>query len=116
MLLSLYIYFLYSCFRHIQTYSSIIQEHTHAYSEACVSVAYSKPWHVLITKHIQTPRYIYNTILNIFTKAPSWEFGSYECASLLKMLHITVSLNIIFQTCSGMFKIFSAIFIVVMTH
>ena len=63
------------CFRHIQTYSSILQQHTHAYSEPWVSLAYSEPWHILITKHIQTPRYLHNTILNIFTKTPSWTFN-----------------------------------------
>ena len=28
------------------------------------------PWHIPITKHIQTPRYIHSTILPIFKKAP----------------------------------------------
>ena len=32
------------------------------------SVAYSKPWHIPITKHIQTLRYIYNTRLRFFKK------------------------------------------------
>ena len=71
MLLSLNIFFRF-CFRHLQTYSSIIQEHTYAYSEPCISLVCSEPWHILITKHVQAPRYINNTILNIFTKAPSW--------------------------------------------
>ena len=75
MLLRLHSYFRF-CFRHVQTYSSIIQEHTHAYSEPSVSLAYSKPWHISITKHIQTLRYIHNTILNIFTKAQSWTFDT----------------------------------------
>ena len=66
MLLSLCSYFRI-CFRHIQTNSSIVQEHNHTYSE---------PWHIRITKHIQTPRYIHNTILNIFAKAPSWNFDT----------------------------------------
>ena len=48
------------CFRDIQIYSSIIQEHTHAYSELCVSLLNSEPWHT------QAPKYIHNTILNIF--------------------------------------------------
>ena len=81
MLLSLYSYSRFS-FRHIQTYSSIIQEHT---------LAYSKPWPIPITKHIQTPRYIHNTILNIFAKAPSWMFDTvlieplfYRCYLLLE--------------------------------
>ena len=60
MILSLYNYFRFF-FRYIQTYSSIIQEHTHAYSELCVSLAYSEPWHIPITKYIQTPSYINNT-------------------------------------------------------
>ena len=59
-------------FRH----SSIIQEHAHAYSELCVSLVYAEPWYILITKHIQTPRYIHNTILNIFARAPSWTFDT----------------------------------------
>ena len=92
MLLSLYNYFRL-CSRHIQTYSRIIQEHTHAYSKPCVYLVYSEPWYILITKYIQTLRYIHNTILNIFTK----------CASLLKMLYFTVSLILNFRhimTCS----------------
>ena len=56
-------------FRH---YLSIIQEYNHTYSETCVSLAYSKPYHIPITKHIQTPRHIHSTILNIFTKTLSW--------------------------------------------
>ena len=64
MLLSLYSYFRF-CFRQLQTYSSIVQEHIHAYSE---------PFHIPVTKHIHTSRYIPNTILNIFTKAPSEKF------------------------------------------
>ena len=82
MLVILYSYFRF-CFRPIQTYSSIIQEHTHAYSEPWVSLAYSEPWHILITKHIQTPRYIHNIILKIFTKAPSWPFNT-----VLNMSHL----------------------------
>ena len=57
-------------------YSSIAQEHTHAYKEPCVSLAYSEPWHIPITKHIQTQRHIHNTILNIFSKVPSWAFDT----------------------------------------
>ena len=64
---SLYSYFKF-CFRHVRKYSDIIQEHTHAYSEPFPSLAYSKPWKIFITKHIQTLRYIYNTKLNIFKK------------------------------------------------
>ena len=73
--LNLHSYFKF-CFRQVQTYSSIIQEHTHAYSEPSVSLVYSKPWHISITKNIQTLRYIHNTILNIFTKAQSWTFDT----------------------------------------
>ena len=75
MLLGLYSYFRF-CFRHIQTYLSTIQEHTHAYSEPCVFLAYSEPWHIPVTKHIQISRYIDNTILNIFSKATSWKFDT----------------------------------------
>ena len=39
-------------FGSVQTYSGIIEEHTHAYSEASASLAYSKPWRIPITKHI----------------------------------------------------------------
>ena len=54
---------------HIQIYSSTALEHTHAYSELCVFLTNSKPW------HIQTPNYIHNTIiLNIFPQAPSSTF------------------------------------------
>ena len=91
----LYIYLRFF-FRHVQTYSSIIQEHTHAHSEPCVSLAYSEPWHILITNYTQTPWYIHNTILNIFTKAPFWTFDSSKCNSLLKMLHFMASLTLYF--------------------
>ena len=73
-----------SIFRH----SSIIQEHTHAYSEPCVSLAYSEPCHILITKHIQTLRYIHNTILNIFTKAPSWTFDTFLNVSRVSLINV----------------------------
>ena len=102
MLLSLYSYFSF-CFRHIhQTYSRIIQEHTHACLVTSVSLAYSEPWHILITKHIQTPSYIHNTILNIFTKAPPWTFDTVLTAPLsLKDAILYGVFNIIFQTYSG---------------
>ena len=55
------------CFRHIRTYSSIVQEHTYAYSE---------PWHIPITKHIQTPRTtILFIILHVFTKTWKTNWG-----------------------------------------
>ena len=41
----------------------------------CISGIF-KTWYVPITKHIQTPRYIHNTILSIFTKAASWVFDT----------------------------------------
>ena len=53
------------------------------------------PWHTLIPKHIQAPRYIHNTILNIFHKNSILDvWYSSECASLLKMLYFTVSLTL----------------------
>ena len=88
MLLSLHSYFRF-CFRHVLTYSSIIQEHTHAYSEPSVSLAYSKPWHISITKHIQTLRYIHNTILNIFTKAQSCTFDTVLNAPVFYRCYLT---------------------------
>ena len=97
----MYSYFRF-CFRHIQINSRIIQEHTHAYLVPSVSLAYSEPWHILITKHIQTPRYIHNTILNIFTKAPSWTFDKVLNAPLsLKDAILYSFFNIIFQTYSN---------------
>ena len=78
-----------SCFRHVLTYSSIIQEHTYAYSEPSVSLAYSKPWHISITKHIQTLRYIHNTILNIFTKAQSCTFDTVLNAPVFYRCYLT---------------------------
>ena len=77
------------CFRHVLTYSSIIQEHTHAYSEPSVSLAYSKPWHISIIKHIQTLRYIHNTILNIFTKAQSCTFDTVLNAPVFYRCYLT---------------------------
>ena len=108
MLLSLYSSFRF-CFRHVQTYSSIIQEHIHTQSQLSVSLAYSKPWHISITKHIQTLRYIHNTILNIFTKAQSWTFDAVLNAPLFYRRYLTsrVSLrifNVMFQTYSGMLR------------
>ena len=70
--------------------ASGIFRHIRALFKTCsgirVSPAYSEPWHIPITKHIQPPRCIHNTILNIFTKVPSWTFDtvlnapiSYRC-------------------------------------
>ena len=88
-------------------YSSIIQEHTHAYSE---------PWHILVTKHNQTPRYIHNTILNIFTKASSWSFDKVLNAAPLKDAILYGVFNVIFEIYSGKIKIYSAIFILVKAY
>ena len=80
-------------FRHIRVlFKSIL---THIQNFVCL--AYSEPCHILITKHIQTQRYIHNTILNIFTKAPSWTFDTVLNAPLLKMLCFTVSLTLYFR-------------------
>ena len=68
---------MYSSFRTYSDISSIIQECAHIYSEPCVSLPNSEP------RHIQTPRCIYNTILNIFTKAPSCTFDTVLNAPLL---------------------------------
>ena len=116
MLLSLHSYFRF-CFRHVLTHSSIIQEHTHAYSEVCASLAYSNPWHISITKHIQTLRYIHNTILNIFVKVQYCTFDTVLNAPVFYRCYLTsrVTLRyrifeVIFQTYSGIFKAYSAIF------
>ena len=61
-------------FRHIRA----LYEHTHVYSEPCVSLAYSEPWHIPITKHIQTPRYILNII--------SWTFDTVPNVSRLSLI------------------------------
>ena len=47
-------------FRRMQKYQNTIQEPTHAYSELV------DPSHIATARHIHTPRYIRNTILNIF--------------------------------------------------
>ena len=98
------------CFRHVQTYSNIIQEHIHAYSELSVFLAYSKPWRVPITKHILTLQYIHNTILNIFTKAQLWTFDVVLNASLLTSRVTLRIFNVILQTYYDMLKTYSAIF------
>ena len=71
------------------TYSSIIQEHTHAFLEPFVSLVYSEPWHIPITKHFNTKRYIHNTILNIFTKASSWTFDTVLNAPVFFRCYLT---------------------------
>ena len=62
------------------------------------------PWHIPITKHIQTPRHIFNTISNIFAKLRlglMLQFRMY-LVSLLQMLsnfsiNFTVSLTLYFR-------------------
>ena len=55
-----------------QAYSDILEHYSRAYSHIfrtlCI-LAYSVPWHIPITKYIQTSRYIDNTILNIFLRS-----------------------------------------------
>ena len=84
------------------------------YIQPCVSLAYSEPWDIFITRHVQTPRYIHNTILNFFTKAPSSTFETvlnvplfYRCQLLQSLYGI---FNVVFQTYSGMFNTYSVIF------
>ena len=78
----------------LQAYLSIVQEHAHAYSEPCVSMAYSEPWHFPITNNIQAPSYIHNTILNIFTKATSWTFDTVLNAPLFYKCYLTSSVSL----------------------
>ena len=112
MLLSLHRYFRFYS-RLIQAYSSIIQEHTHAYSEPCVSLVFSKPWQIPITKHIQTPKHFHNTVLNIFTKAQSWAFNT--TVMHLSSIDARVTLRHL-QTHSSKFKSYSPIFILVKAY
>ena len=90
-ILSFYSYFRFS-FRDIQKYSSIIQEHTYAFSKLCVASPNSEPLHIPNTKHIQIPRYLHNTILNIFAKAPSRTFDTALLSNFQS--HFTVSLTL----------------------
>ena len=105
MLLSLHSYFKL-CFKHVLTYSSIIQEHTHAYSEPSISLAYSRLWHISITKHIQTLRYIDNTILNIFTKAQSCTLDTVLNAPVFYRCYLTsrVTLRYLWGYISDIFR------------
>ena len=101
-------YFRFS-FRHVQTYSSIIQEYIHAYLELSVSLVYSKPWYISIAKHILALRYIHNAILNIFPKAQSRTFDANRNASLFYRCHLTSRatlhiFNVIFQNSSGLIQ------------
>ena len=75
-------------------YSSIAQKHTYAYLE---------PWHILIAKHIRTPRYIHNTILNIFTKALSWTFDTVLNASFFVSISIQNHFNVTIKAYPGIF-------------
>ena len=81
------------CFRHIQTNWYIIQGSAHTYSEPCISLVYSKPRHIPVTKHIQTPRCIHNAILNIFTKAASWAFDTVLSAPSRITLLLSLTLH-----------------------
>ena len=87
---------LLSLYKYIQVYSDIFKYY-------CVSLPNSKHWHIPMIKHIQTPRYIHNTILSIFKKALSWTFDTALNAPLLKR-NFTVSLTV-----SGTFKTYSAL-------
>ena len=62
-----------------------MKEHTHEYSALSIDYIYISAYleHILVTKHIQTPRYIHDTILNIFKKAQSWMFNT-----VLDMSHL----------------------------
>ena len=76
-----------------------IFRHIQASPEACVSLQYSEPWHIPITKHFQTLWYIHNTILNIFAKAPSWTFDTVLNVPLFFRCYLTsrVSLMLYFR-------------------
>ena len=75
------------------------------------------PWHILITKHIQAPRYIHNTILNILTKVRSSTFNTVLNAPLsLKDAILSGVSNNIFQKYSSILKIYAAIFIFVKAY
>ena len=72
-------------FWHIQAlFKSIL-----TYSEPSVSLTCSKPWHISIKTHIQTLRYIHNTILNIFTKAQSCTFDTVLNAPVFYRCYLT---------------------------
>ena len=80
MLLSLCRYFRFFLkFPWFQANIDIFEHNSRAYSRIfrtlCISNIFrnqESSYH----KHIQTPRYIHNTTLNIFTKAPSWTFDT----------------------------------------
>ena len=116
MLLSLYSHFRF-CFRHIQAYSSIIKRQTHIQN-----LLY--PWHIynpgiFISQGIfrlQNIFIIHNTILNVFTKAPSWTFDIVLNAPFSYRCILYGIFKVIFQTYSGMIIIYSVIFILVKAH
>ena len=95
MLLSLYSFNCRFCFRHIQTYSSVLEEHTHAYSEPCVSLPYSEPWHILITNISKV--YSKHHIKHFHKSSILDVWYSSECTSLLKMLDFTASSTLYFR-------------------
>ena len=63
--------------------------YNHACSELYLSLPYSEPWNIPITKHFQTLGYIHNTTLNIFAKAPSWTFDTVLKAPLFFRCFLT---------------------------
>ena len=101
----------------LQACSYIFEHYSRAYSRTLRSfcVLGTKPCRILITKHIQTLRYIHNTILNIFTKAQSWTFDANLNAPLIYRCYLTSRatlhiFNVIFQNFSSIFKTYSSIF------
>ena len=107
-------------FRHIRALFKSI----HAYSEPCVYLVCSEPWHIPITKHIQTSWYIHNfktiskkkiwKILNIFKKARPGTFDKvlntplfyryYLTASWISTVSWTVSLTLYFRLFSHIYS------------
>ena len=98
-------------FRHIQSLFKSIFTHI---QELSVFLAYSKLQNIPITKHIQTLRYIHNTILNNFTKARSWPDAVLNATLFYKCYltsRVTLRIfNVIFRTYSGIFNTYSVIF------
>ena len=71
--------------RHIQALFKSLLTHI----QNLMFLTYSEPWYIPITKHIQAPGYIHNTILNIFRKAPSWTFDTVLNAPLSYRCYLT---------------------------
>ena len=134
MLLSLYIYFRF-CFRHVQTFKFYSRAHSrifrisslpdifrtqHTGRKLNVYKTFSlRP--VSMRKHIQTPRYIHNTILDISIKASSQAFDTVLNASLFYRCYLTSrvtleSLLMLHFRNSGIFKTYSVIFSHVETY